>query len=65
MITGMILAYNTDVEAGVIKGVDGKPYYFTKADWSSPEVKPSEDIAITFIPNRGCALKVKRIPDNR
>jgi len=61
MSTGTILAYNNIIEAGVIKGIDGKGYYFTKADWSSVRVKPANDMNISFIKDRGRALNVTRV----
>jgi len=59
MIAGTILAYSTVVNAGVIKGIDGKGYYFTKADWLSPGLEPENNGQITFIRHCGRAISVK------
>ena len=59
MIAGTILAYSTVVNAGVIKGIDGKGYYFTKTDWSSSELEPENNTEISFIRHCGRALSVK------
>jgi hypothetical protein len=61
MICGTILVYSIEAQAGVIKGCDGKPYYFTKADWRSIRTIPANDMAITFTPNRRLALNVSKI----
>ena len=61
MIAGTILAYSTVVNAGVIKGIDGKGYYFTKADWSSSGLEPENNTEITFIEHCGRAFRVKAI----
>ncbi len=61
MIAGTILAYSTVVDAGVLKGIDGKRYYFTKANWLSPGVEPENNTEITFISHSGRALSVKAV----
>jgi hypothetical protein len=61
MIAGTILAYSTAVNAGVIKGIDGKGYYFTKANWLSPELEPENNAEIIFTRHCGRAISVKLV----
>jgi hypothetical protein len=48
MMNGVILAYSSDVSAGVIKGEDGRSYYFPKTEWASAENHPVSGLTVTF-----------------
>lgn len=62
MLTGTIMAYSKDAEAGVIKANDGKPYYFKRCEWLSNGIKPQNDMRVSFKAGLRCATKVRAYP---
>lgn len=59
MMNGVILAYSSDVSAGVIRGDDGKSYYFPKTEWASAENRPLTGLTVTFSRREHNACQVR------
>jgi len=61
---GIIIAYSSDVAAGVIKSMDGHQYYFNSAQWASSEIKPEGNLVVNFEPEEKYARNVSASSKN-
>ena len=48
MTNGVVLAYSSDVQAGVISDRDGGRHYFRGRDWQSAPVTPQPGMNVIF-----------------
>lgn len=55
--TGRIIAYCSDVGAGVIRAACGTQYLFRKSDWRNP-TPPSSNMNVAFQPYQRAARDV-------
>jgi len=58
---GKILAYDAGAQAGVIKGDDSQPYYFTHDQWLSTKMNPAENLRVMFEPKFRLACMVMAV----
>lgn len=54
---GRIIAYCSDVGAGVIRAACGTQYLFRKSDWRNP-TPPSSNMNVAFLPYQRAARDV-------
>ena len=45
---GKVLDFNLQADEGIISGVDGQRYSFTKAEWKSLEINPAQNVEVDF-----------------
>jgi len=59
---GKIIGYDSSSNEGAINGTDGNRYTFQLTEWKGGDT-PKAEIAVDFVPNEGCALKIYPIKD--
>ncbi len=57
-MNGKVKAYSTDVNAGVIKGNDGKDYQFQNETWGGAS-QPKQNESVTF--ESTCGFRAKKV----
>ena len=54
---GKVMVFDPDIGAGVIKGENGRPYYFKMGNF---EGNPESGLPVEFEPNKWRADKIRR-----
>jgi hypothetical protein len=62
--TGKIISYSDKAGGGVVEAGNGRTYYFSKAEWKSPETKPQAGIPVIFKKDRkhACDVRLDQAP---
>jgi hypothetical protein len=61
---GIVTVYSPVVDAGLIRGEDGRQYVFDRDHWHSPDETPRDGLRVSFTADRRRPLRVVVPPEN-